>query len=335
MITYNHLPGLTTRQLEIVNGNLLGDGHLTYNKTLPKNNSKLNKTQSLTDHNDQDKLSFMKFHSNEMFPFSKPVKLPKYRSQYFFETIAHPVFTELEHKWYLRDANGNHIKNHLGYRRKIVPSDLKLTPLTVCIWFMDDGCLDAKRGSATFCTNGFSFEECHFLKERLMEDVNIKCRVKDSGKSQPLLFMGLDAVRDLIDLIRPHVEWDCFKYKLDMTPYTKVPHVGEDHSMSVLTEAVVREMFELDSQGVAQKEIAARKGVSQSTVTLVLSGQRWGHLGLGRKPKRKQTAHFTDGQIQEVLGLNREGLNQSQIAERLGRNQSTISRVLKKCQVST
>lgn len=66
-----------------------------------------------------------------------------------------------------------------------------------------------------FCTHGFTWDDCEFLVERLKQDVGIKSHVKIHNKKYPIIFVGFESQKDLINLIKPHIEWDCFKHKLD------------------------------------------------------------------------------------------------------------------------
>ena len=68
--------------------------------------------------------------------------------------------------------------------------------------------------------------------------------------------------------------------------------------------------------------------ISKAAISLVLSGDRWQHLGMKRETTKKP--RITKEMKDEILKLNSDGLLQKEIAERLNINQSTISRVLRK-----
>lgn len=245
--------------------------------------------------------------------------------KYNYATHAHPIWTELAKKWYKHNASGHYILNN-NRIIKIVPQDLRLTPLTVCVWFMDDGSLDAEDGNAVFCTNGFTDDECEFLVDRLDKDVGIKSHVIHR-RNQPLIYVGTDEHKKLIDLIKPHVKWDCFKYKLDDS-YDKKHQCGEEHSQSVLTEDQVLQMFELKDAGVPYKDIASKFNVSPPAASLILSGKRWQHLGKDASPSRKMI-RLNSEQKAEALGMVYAGQSQREVAEKFGVNQATISRLIK------
>ena len=53
---------------------------------------------------------------------------------------------------------------------------------------------------------------------------------------------------------------------------------GEDNGAAKLGGAEVRSIRRLLSAGLTQREIAARFGVSQQTISGIKAGKRWGHV---------------------------------------------------------
>ena len=53
---------------------------------------------------------------------------------------------------------------------------------------------------------------------------------------------------------------------------------GEDNGAAKLGDAEVRSIRRLLSAGLTQREIAARFGVSQQTISGIKAGKRWGHV---------------------------------------------------------
>lgn len=344
MKNHMQLPPLTNMQLEIVIGSLLGDGSLS--GVIDTNwNWNFTKGQSVRDIIGCDKQSFMDWHYRSLLPYSS--KITKRTSsnkvvvtsdgvtnittndicseRYDFITHRHPTWTELAKKWYLW-TDGVPVKKN-NRTIKIIPLNLVLTPLSVCVWFMDDGSLDAKNGNATFCTHGFTWEKCEFLVERLEKDVGIESHVRKDWRGYPMIFVGVKSHKDLINLIKPHVAWDCFKYKLD-DGYNKVHQAGENHSQAKLTETQAREMISLRKTGKPVADLAEMFNISKASVSLVTSGSHWKHLGetveVTRKPRvtAEQKAH--------IFALADQGSQQKDIAIELNINQSTVSRILAK-----
>lgn len=78
----------------------------------------------------------------------------------WFRTRVSKVFTPYKKKWY---PNGV----------KIVPSDLKLSPLICAIWFCDDGSVIRNKNTIRLqlATDGFQKDEVEFLAKLLREEI--------------------------------------------------------------------------------------------------------------------------------------------------------------------
>ena len=172
----------------------------------------------------------------------------------------------------------------------------------------------------------FTVDEVDFLINRLKEDIGINSHKKTSGRKegQYKIYIGRNSYFDFIDMIKPHIEWDCFKYKTETSGYTKKPHRGEDHSGSILTEDKVHDIFRMRDEGMLQKEIAEKIGASN--ISAVLSGEQWGHLGLSRPNLKKP--RVTKDKKRQVVDMNSQGVSQKIISETLNINQSTVSRLV-------
>lgn len=330
---------LSERQKEIVTGSLLGDGTIWTN--FVDSLMKLQFSQSQQDYRGKSKRQYLCWFVFEFMDFGCSVRPKKVKAeglikeivgekeyqQYVFTTKCHQLWNVLESKWYVPRTDHKWYK-----RRKIVPQDLKLTPLTLCIWHMDDGSNNPKDANIELNTQSFTVEEVEFLIERLHKDLNIESHKKKGGHKdgQYKIYIGRKSYFDFIEIIKPHIAWDCFKYKVDTSAYTKKPHRGETHSGAKLTEKKVKQIFQLRDEGLLQKDIAEKIGTNKASVSLILSGDRWQHLGMNRPTKKKP--RLTEEIKNRILALNSKGLLQKEIAERLNINQSTISRVLKETQ---
>lgn len=335
------MPELTNFQMEIVNGSLLGDASISGVRN--KNwNWKFTKGQSVSDHIGCDKQTYMNWHMKQLTPYStklskrsvfvKIVNTPNGISneislepyeKYEFTTHCHPCWTKLAKKWYLWENDKPVIKN--GRTIKIVPNDLVLTPLTLCVWFMDDGSLDTKNGNATLCTHGFTWEECEFLVKRLNIDLGIVSWVRNESRGYPIIFIGVESFKSVVDLIKPYVAWDCFQYKLDSN-YQKIHQSGEYHSQSKITEKDAKSIIGLRKAGISVKDIAKKFNLTSGAISQITSGARWSHLNETCDIKKKP--RVTKEQKQKIINLCH--LEQKDIANLVGVNQSTVSRILNK-----
>jgi transposase len=340
MKTHKSLPELSSHQQQIAEGSLLGDGTLRHNKKAHLWNWNFQKFQSRCSKDGLDKKDFMVWHKKALGLHSASLKRKKRTSllpngnqfehiRYEFETHVHPIWTNLGKKWYLHNDQNNLVYDEKSRKIKIVPRDLKLTPLSTCIWFMDDGSNWSKDANAVFCTHGFSVEDVDFLVDRLKKDVGINCKRRMTKKGQPIIYVGRKGYFDLMDCIRPHMEWKCFSYKVDTSAYKKKSGKGEEHHSAVLNEEMVRNIFSLKSEGTQNKDIASQLGVSQTTITLILNGDRWGHLGLAKEPKR-MPKRMTAEQKSQAVNLINDGWLEKDIAAWFKVSQPTINRLKNK-----
>jgi len=130
---------LTAQQLSVITGSMLGDGWI--DKTLGNHRFKKAQihyesinwiceilkpfTEKVYEKYTKQKI-VNKVNGEKCKPFCIPCE--KRLTHYYTRTCNHPIFSELETKWYKRDGNGIYIKDSKGWRIKTIPDDLKLTP---------------------------------------------------------------------------------------------------------------------------------------------------------------------------------------------------------------
>lgn len=267
-------PPLTAIQKEVIVGSLLGDGYL---KKAKKNNS-FNKNQC------KAYREYLQWHLEVLSPYALGLheinsdkelfcdldgilrrrKTRKRLVGYDFSTCCHPVFTQLRDIWYPQG-------------KKTIPESLTLSPLSIAIWFCDDGCNSASQRTAIFCTESFTFEEADFLCNRLAS-FDIVPRIitkisKKTGRKQPMLKVSRQSYDNLIYLIKPHVAWECMSHKVNHHPF--VPqHL---RAPTKLTPKEVLEIVELNKRWT-QPRIAEKYGVHKGTISRIVTGALWSHL---------------------------------------------------------
>lgn len=87
-------------------------------------------------------------------------------------TKFYVTFAELEDKWYDRRNDGTHYK--------IVPNDLKLTPISLLQWYIGDGYLVNLKGvpqRVQFCTDRYTDDEIFFLQECFKRDLGLDIQI--------------------------------------------------------------------------------------------------------------------------------------------------------------
>ncbi len=142
----------TPIQLRILEGCLLGDGHLDYKKD--GHNSCFAYTSSSKEHTEFILKSFEDFCSEN---YQKPkrreyfdARTNKTYTTYFFRTKCLPCFTEQRIRWYKE-------------RKKIVPKDLLLSKESILYWYIGDGEMESNNGYIKLHTNSFTKEEVDLL----------------------------------------------------------------------------------------------------------------------------------------------------------------------------
>lgn len=124
---------LNENQMQIVLGGLLGDACIPA-ILLNQRNYRLEMGQKLQD------LKYLKYKHKILKPFSKPLKVSKPRNFANFNTVSHPIFTNLRSIFYPKG-------------KKIIPQIVfdKLNLLGLAIWFMDDGSYSRNRVRIATC----------------------------------------------------------------------------------------------------------------------------------------------------------------------------------------
>jgi hypothetical protein len=96
---------------------------------------------------------------------------------------------------------------------------------------------------------------------------------------------------------------------------------------TTLTEADVREIFRRFDEGEKQKSIAQFFKVDRSTVSHIIEGKNWAHLGLKSTRLRRKSVDLN--QAREIFRLNSKLVTSNVIGIKLGISKPTVNRVLR------
>lgn len=190
---------LSSAQNAILAGSLLGDG------TLRRQGNRLNALFEANHAYKHKEYVDWKYKNFQDFVLTTPkLRLGRgTRIAYRFTTRSLPVFTAFYEQFY-RD------------RKKMVPQDLKLDPLSLAVWFMDDGC---KIRSAYYLnTQQFTLAEQQFLQNLLHKAFGLESALNRDKQYFRLRFTSKSS-KSLQKLIEPYLV-DCMKYKLINDPVT-------------------------------------------------------------------------------------------------------------------
>jgi len=190
---------LTQRQKEILIGTVLGDAYLEKNGRY---------TRVRIDHYDKHK-TYIFWLAQEFLPFSlKPRHIVetdkrngKQYSRWHFSTKSLPIFDEFRELFY---RNGKKI---------ISPLLVKiLSPLSLAIWYMDDGFRRQDSKGFYLCTSSFTEEEQKALQEILQARFSLTTRIHHQHELGRIFIPSAYADR-FNEIIKPFILPE-FQYKL-------------------------------------------------------------------------------------------------------------------------
>lgn len=187
-------------QEELLIGSLLGDANLHRNKTSKFAHLKIERSA--------EDYSYLEYQFDILKPFCKSgcKKYERADGGYscYFITRSYEILDNLFCKWY---PNGT----------KIVPKDVKLTPLSIAIWLCDDGCISLHHKkynliTTTFATNGFSKKDTEWLADQLCDRYKESfCPTKTSIKGQYVIRGADTATRVMLKDIEKVIPQSMFR----------------------------------------------------------------------------------------------------------------------------
>ena len=185
-------PCLSPRQKEIIVGTLLGDGRLECR-------SKQGSARLRVHHGEKQKeLVFWKYAELRSIVSKGPRRIKSWTSP-----NGDPYFSWYFHTLTLRDLGEYHRVFYRG-GRKIVPEEIErlLTPLSLSVWYMDDGCYC--RSNIIINTQGFDLIGQKRLQGALRRKFSIRavlCRDRDKFR---LVVSSSKSVSRFFDLVRDY-----------------------------------------------------------------------------------------------------------------------------------
>lgn len=259
-------------QKEVVVGSLLGDGWLQgrdrYNWTFCKKQKSTRKEYLDWHFSVLGDLSCSLALKEEKLKFECYKSHDKISSCYLFSTHANKEFTDMAQRWYKKE-NGKFVCNEWGQKIKVVPDDLVLSPVSMAVWFCDDGTNSVEHRTAVIYTDGFTKKECNFLSDKIFDTFSISTTVHTS-RGKPVIRISAKDYVNFIEIIKPHVVWPCFKYKVE----SRAPKFGEQHHKAKFSDADVENIKKLCENGIKQSHVAKQFGVSKTCICNILKGKR-------------------------------------------------------------
>ena len=185
--------------LEIINGELLGDGSLNKGKFqsgFKFHSSNLEYAEWLA----------KKFTDNNIPLIGVGVRTEFYNNKnyYSFETVKTEEFHKLEEKWYID-------------RRKIIPKDLQITPLVLLHWWLGDGTIRGKV-SGMLCTDCFTKEDQLHLVNLMNNVISIRAHLQKINNTYRI-FIPCQYMKEFLNFMGDspffsmNYKWKINKYK--------------------------------------------------------------------------------------------------------------------------
>lgn len=195
----NTVGSLKSTQHAILVGSLLGDG------TLRRQDNRLNALFEANHAYKHKAYVDWKWRHFQKYVLSPPkARLGRgTRIAYRFTTRSLPVFTAYHTQFYKKG-------------KKQIPTDLQLDPLSLAVWFMDDGC---KIRSAYYLnTQQFTLPEQKFLQDLLLKAFRLESAL-NRDKKYFRIRISTESSKMMQSIIEPYIV-PCMKYKLINDPVT-------------------------------------------------------------------------------------------------------------------
>ena len=189
----------TQRQKDIALGSLLGDAYLR-----PSGNS-----YALSFTHGEKQLEYLKWKLSAFDNFVVTKEIYKYHREFHgnapscsFNTITHPCLLEL------------HALCYPDGKKRVSPGWLELlSPLSIAVWYMDDGSLNRRYGTITLCTNSFSYDEHLLMVDYFANRFELDAKIEVRRNGQYSLRINASQRRRFFDIVATHIP-DCMYYKV-------------------------------------------------------------------------------------------------------------------------
>lgn len=185
---------LTTLQKKILIGTILGDGCLISSRSGKAARLQIRQKAKYKEFVDW-KYDFFKD-----WVLTKP-RYDRCNDSIVFRTICHPDLMEFRKLFY-------------GEKGKVLPSNIKeyLTdPLSLAVWFMDDGNGDKRICRLRLSTYAFKKKGNELLQNCLLKNFSLRTKIIEDCKGSYLYFLK-DSAIDLYNLIKQFI-LPCMEYK--------------------------------------------------------------------------------------------------------------------------
>lgn len=182
----------TIQLKEIILGSLLGDGSLVISKRYKKPRFEMRHSILQKDYFDW-KASLLKEISSEKSCRIQPPDGWSKLEKVHYRSLSHPSLVEI--------YNLTRCRGKFCIEEKWLNI---LTPISLMIWWLDDGSLVRNSRQGLFCTEGFKYKDllnlCKYLKQRW----NINTKIGRRGKYHQIRIYSTEELKKFLRLILPY-----------------------------------------------------------------------------------------------------------------------------------
>lgn len=184
---------LTQRQRQIIIGKLLGDGHL---ETQNKGRTYRLKIEHSIKQKEYVDWLYQEFKEWVLTPpqMKKQEVDGKIYKKYWFNTVSHGSLRFYAQQFY-------------SGKKKIVPKLIHrwLTPMSLAVWFMDDGSIKSKYHRARIInTQGFTKKEIQRLIDVIKNKYSVQCKLRKQKEGYQIMILA-ESIDRFVRLIKKFV----------------------------------------------------------------------------------------------------------------------------------
>lgn len=191
---------MTERQRQILDGLLLGDGHLERQRGAQSARLKIEHSVAQSCY---VAWKFAEWRDWVRTPPRERVRrnrLGTVSMNVGFSTLSHIEFEEVRQRFYVN-------------RRKVIPEDLELTPLAMAVWFMDDGSRKSSQCRGLYLnTQSFTSSEVELLRLVVRRDVGVETTVRRQSDGLQI-YVPSSSVTEMVAFIQDEM-LPSMRYKL-------------------------------------------------------------------------------------------------------------------------
>jgi len=160
---------MTERQRQLLEGMLLGDAHLERQRGALSARLKIEHSVAQSAYVDWKYAEWRDWVRTPPRERARRNRLGTESVNRGFNTLSHDEFERFRLRFY-------------GGRRKVVPADLELTPVSMAVWFMDDGSRKSSQCRGLYLnTQSFTAPEVELLRAVMRRDVGVDTSVRQQS----------------------------------------------------------------------------------------------------------------------------------------------------------